>query len=245
MDRQTRKDLKTDKFAEDVFDIFEWASVHKAEVVRYGAILVAVVLIIVGVMYYNRSQAVVRAEALAKALRVDDATTGEVVQPTNMHFDTDGEKDKAKVQAFTDLSAKYSGTQEGAVADMYLGSYAVDAGNMAEAEKRYKRVVEEGPKAYSGLARLSLAQVYASEGKMADAEKILRDAMANPSLTVSKEHATIVLGELLAQNNPAEAHKLIDPLRTSLRGAISRTAITDSANLPPVNPPAAPPAAKK
>jgi len=80
---------------------------------------------------------------------------------------------------------------------------------------------------------------------MADAEKILRDAMANPSLTVSKEHATIVLGELLAQTNPAEAHKLIDPLRTSLRGAISRTAITDSANLPPVNPPAAPPAAKK
>ena len=86
--------------------------------------------------------------------------------------------------------------------------------------------------------RLSLAQVYASEGKMADAEKVLRDAIANPSLTVSKEHATIVLGELLAQNNPAEAHKLIDPLRTSLRGAISRTAITDSANLPPVNAPA-------
>jgi len=147
VDRQTRKDLKTDKFAEDVFDVFEWVSVHKAEVVRYGAVLMAVVLIIVGVVYYNRSQAVVRGEALAKALRIDDATTGEVVQPTNMHFDTDGEKDKAKVQAFTDLSAKYSGTQEGAVADMYLGSYAVDAGNMAEAEKRYRRVVEEGPKA--------------------------------------------------------------------------------------------------
>lgn len=245
MDRQTRKDLKTDKFAEDVFDIFEWVSVHKAEVARYGAILLAVVLIIVGVVYYNRTQATAREEALAKALRIDDATTAEAVQPTNLHFDTEAEKDKAKIQAFTDLSAKYSGTQEGAVADMYLGSYAVDAGNLAEAEKRYKRVVEEGPKAYAGLARLSLAQVYASEGKMADAEKILRDAIANPSLTVSKEHATIVLGELLAQSNPVEAHKLIDPLRTSLRGAISRTAITDSANLPPLPPAAAPPAAKK
>ena len=39
VDRQTRKDLKTDKFAEDVFDVFDWASAHKAEVVRYGAIL--------------------------------------------------------------------------------------------------------------------------------------------------------------------------------------------------------------
>ena len=238
MDRQTRKDLKTDKFAEDVFDIFDWASVHKAEVARYGAILVVVVLIIVGVVYYNRGQAATREEALAKALRIDDATTGEVVQPANMHFDTEAEKDKARIQAFTELSAKYKGTQEAAVADMYLGSYAVDAGNLAEAEKRYKKVVDDGPKAYAGLARLSLAQVYSSEGKMADAEKVLRDAIANPSLTVSKEHATIVLGQLLAQSNPAEAHKLLDPLRTSLRGAISRTAITDSANLPPVNAPA-------
>jgi len=238
VDRQTRKDLKTDKFAEDVFDIFDWASVHKAEVARYGAILVVVVLIIVGVVYYNRGQAATREEALAKALRIDDATTGEVVQPANMHFDTEAEKDKARIQAFTELSAKYSGTQEAAVADMYLGSYAVDAGNLAEAEKRYKKVVDDGPKAYAGLARLSLAQVYSSEGKMADAEKVLRDAIANPSLTVSKEHATIVLGQLLAQSNPAEAHKLLDPLRTSLRGAISRTAITDSANLPPVNAPA-------
>ncbi|HSR09682.1 MAG TPA: tetratricopeptide repeat protein [Bryobacteraceae bacterium] len=238
MDRQTRKDLKTDKFAEDVFDIFDWASAHKAEVVRYGALLVVVVLIVVGIVYYNRAQAVTREEALAKALRIDDATTGDVVQPTNLHFDTEAEKDKARVQAFTDLSAKYSGSQEAAMADMYLASYAVDAGNLAEAEKRYKKVVDDGPKAYAGLARLSLAQVYASEGKMADAEKVLRDAMANPSLTVSKEHATIVLAELLAQSNPAEAHKLIDPLRTSLRGAISRTAITDSANLPPLNAPA-------
>ena len=238
MDRQTRKDLKTDKFAEDVFDVFDWASVHKAEVARYGAILVVVVLIIVGVVYYNRGQAAAREEALAKALRIDDATTGEVVQPANMHFDTEAEKDKARIQAFTELSAKYKGTQEAAVADMYLGSYAVDAGNLAEAEKRYKKVVDDGPKAYAGLARLSLAQVYSSEGKMADAEKVLRDAIANPSLTVSKEHATIVLGQLLAQSNPAEAHKLLDPLRTSLRGAISRTAITDSANLPPVNAPA-------
>ncbi len=232
MDRQTRKDLKTDKFAEDVFDVFEWTSVHKAEVARYGAILIAVVLIAVGVMYYNRTQATAREEALAKALRVDDATIGEVVQPTNLHFDTDAEKDKAKVDAFTEVSTKYSGSQEAAVANMYLGSYAVDAGNLAEAEKRYKQVVENGPKAYAGLARLSLAQVYSSEGKMTDAEKILRDAIANPSLTVSKEHATLVLAELLAPTNPAEAHKLVDPLRTSLRGAISRTAITDSANLP-------------
>jgi hypothetical protein len=73
---------------------------------------------------------------------------------------------------------------------------------------------------------------------------VLREAIANPAPTVSKEHATLVLGELLAQTNPAEAHKLVDPLRTSTRGAISRTAITDSANTPQAGAPAGAPAAK-
>jgi predicted negative regulator of RcsB-dependent stress response len=239
LDRQTRKDLKSDKFAEEVFDVFDWASVHKTEVVRYGAVLIAAVLIAVGVMYYNRSQAAVREEALAKALRVDDATTGPNIQPTNLHYDTDAEKAKAKMQVFTDLSARYNGTQEGAIADMYLASYATDNGKLDEAEKHYKRVVDDGPKAYASLARLSLAQVYVSEGKMADAEKVLRQAIANPTATVSKEYASLVLGELLAQSNPAEAHKLMDPLRTSKRGVISRTAITDAANIPQTGAPAA------
>lgn len=233
MDRQTRKDLKTDKFAEEVIDVFEWTSLHKLQVVRYGAVAVALILIAVGVTYYNRSQAVVRQEALAKALRFDDATTGPNVQPTNLHYDTEAEKSAAKVKAFTELSAKYSGTQEGAIADMYLASYAMDQGQQDEAATRYKRVVADGPKPYAALARLSLSQIYLSEGKTADAEKVLRDAIANPAVTVSKEHATLALGELLAKTNPTEARKLLEPLRTSSRGTISRTAIADLGNLGP------------
>jgi predicted negative regulator of RcsB-dependent stress response len=242
VDRQTRKDLKTDKFAEDVFDVFGWASAHKTEVVRYGAALIALVLIVVGVMYYNRSRAAAREEALSKALRVEDATTGSTIEPTSLHFDTEAEKAKAKMQAFTELSSKYSGSQEGAIGDMYLASYAIDSGNQDEAERRYKRVVDDGPKPYASLARIALSQIYISEGKTADAEKVLRDAIANPSATVSKEHAELALGELLSSSNPTEAHKLLDPLRTSARGTISRTAIMDSAKISQAASPGPPPA---
>jgi predicted negative regulator of RcsB-dependent stress response len=241
VDRQTRKDLKTDKFAEDVFDVFGWASAHKTEVIRYGAALIVVVLIVVGVVYYNRSQAEAREEALSQALRVEDATTGAAIEPTNLHFDTEVAKTAAKTQAFTALSAKYSGTQEGAIADMYLASYAVDSGNQDEAERRYKRVVADGPKPYASLARIALSQIYISEGKTADAEKVLRDAIANPSATVSKEQAQLALGEMLSKTNPAEAHKLLDPLRTSARGTISRTAMVDSSKLAGAAAPAGPP----
>lgn len=242
MDRQTRKDLKTDKFAEDVVDVFGWASAHKNEVVRYGAALIALVLIVVGVLYYNRTQTATREEALAKALRVDEATTGATIEATSLHFDTEADKTKAKMQAFTELSAKYSGTQEGAIADMYLGSYAVDQGNQEEAGRRYKRVVDDGPKVYASLARIALSQIYISEGKLADAEKVLRDAMANPSATVSKEQAQLALGEMLSNSNPTEAHKLLDPLRTSARGTISRAAIVDSSKIAQAASPGPPPA---
>jgi predicted negative regulator of RcsB-dependent stress response len=232
LDRQTRKDLKTDKFAEDVFDVMSWATEHKAAVIRYSVAVVAVVAIGLGIMFYNRSQATQREEALAKALRIDDAIPGPVATPPALHFNTEEEKDKARTAAFSELASKYSGSQEAAMAEMYMAGYDVDAGNLDSAAKRFKHVVDDAPKPYAALARLALAQVYATQGKTADAEKLLRELINNPTVTVSKEQATLVLGQLLAQSNPAEAHKLIDPLRTSTRSAVSRAAITASAAIP-------------
>jgi predicted negative regulator of RcsB-dependent stress response len=232
LDRQTRHNLKTDKFAEEVFDVFEWTSAHKAEMIRYGGILLAVVVIGLGVLFYNRSQAGQREEALAKALRIDDATVGAAEpQGGGLHYSTEEEKTKARALAFADI-AKNSGTQEGAIAELYLAGSDVDAGNLADAEKRFKRVAEDAPKAYASLAKLALAQVYAAQGKPADAEKLLRELMDHPTATVSKEQATLVLGQMLAASKPDEAHKLLDPLRTSTRSSISHAAVTAVGSIP-------------
>jgi predicted negative regulator of RcsB-dependent stress response len=232
LDRQTRKDLKTDKFAAEVFDVFTWTSAHKGEVIRYAAIVVAVVAIGLGVLFYSRSRATQREEALANALRIDDAVPGPTAPPAALHFNTEDEKDKARAQAFSEIASKYNGSQEAAIAEIYMAGYDVDAGNLDNAAKRFNRVMNDAPKPYAALARLSLAQLDASQNKTAEAEKLLRELIDHPTVTVSKEEATIVLGQVLSQSNPAEAHKLIDPLRTSTRGAVSRTAITASASIP-------------
>jgi len=67
--RITRKNLKSDKFAEEVTTIWDWTAEHKTEVVRYGSIALAVVLIAAGIFYYLRYQANQREDALAAALR--------------------------------------------------------------------------------------------------------------------------------------------------------------------------------
>lgn len=222
----TRKELKTDQVAKTASDVFEWASEHRKEVVRWGGLAVVAVIAVIGSSYYRSYQAEARQVALAEAMRIDDASVGSVqqIQQQNLHYNTPEEKDKALNQAFSALAAKYSGTQEGAIAEVYLASWAADKGNLAEAEKRFKTVVDSGLKVYAAQARLSLAQVYAAEGKPADAQKVLQPLIDKPTETVSKEEATLLLAQMLVRSNPAEARRLAGPLRTSNSAAVSRTA---------------------
>ena len=56
--------------------------------------------------------------------------------------------------------SKYSGKEEGRIAQYFLGLYYADKGNLAEAEKQLKPVAESGKDAYASQAKLSLAQIY-------------------------------------------------------------------------------------
>jgi predicted negative regulator of RcsB-dependent stress response len=145
------------------------------------------------------------------------------VQVGAMHFNTEAEKDAALNKAMTDIAVKYNGSDEGATAEFYLASNAVDKGNLAEAEKRFKEIVDTAPGAYGSLAKLSLSRVYESEGKDDQAEKLLRDLIAHPSVAVSKDEAQLRLAALIGRKNPEEARKMLEGmLRT--RSAISRAA---------------------
>jgi len=226
VDRRTRKDLKSDKFAQEVQHGFEFLTEHKQESIRYGGVALALLVIAGGIYFYMRHQATVREDALAQALKIDGAVVGNPPQqaPGAMHFASTEEKEKAQEKAFSDMAARYHGSDEGAIAGFYLASYAADKGNLAEAEKRYKDIVDSAPKEFAALAKLSLAQVYEGEGKDKEAESVLRDVMAHPAATVSKEQAEIRLALLIGKKNPDEARKMLEPLRTQ-RTAISRSAV--------------------
>lgn len=233
MDRRTRKDLKSDKFAQEVKHGFEFLTEHKEESVRYGAIALAVLVVAGGIFLFMRHQATAREEALGQALRIDNATVGNAPsQPGLLHFATAQEKDQARDKALGEVAAKYHGSQEGAIAEFYLASDAADKGNLTEAEKRFREIVDSAPKEYGALAKLSLAQVSTAEGKDADAEKTLRDLMAHPTVTVSKDEAQIRLALLIGKKNPDEARKMLEPMRTE-RTAVSRAAVQALGELPP------------
>ena len=226
MDRLTRKELKTDKFAQGVGTGFEFLSEHRSQATRWGLSALAVVVVGAGLWLYLSHQSTVRAELLAKAMQIDEATVG-AAQPPRLSFPTVEERDKARQAAFTEVATKYSGSKEGAIAKLALASAQSDRGQMDEALKAFKDIADTAPDPYDSVAKLSMAQIYASQGKTDEAEKILRPLVDKPTVLVSKEQATLELARVVAKKDPAQARKLLEPLSASPRSVVSRAAVAE------------------
>jgi predicted negative regulator of RcsB-dependent stress response len=231
--RITRKELKTDKFALEVGQTVNFFEEHRQEIIRYGGIAAAVVLLVLGYSAYARHQHARREEALGKAIIVQEAGVGSASANGGLIFPTQEVKDQAATKAFTDLRTQYPGSNEAQIAQYYLGAVQADQGKLADAEKSFREAARTGNANYASLAKLSLAQIYFSDGRTAEGEKTLRELMANPTAFVSKEQATITLARYLMYKQPDEARKLLDPLR-GVPGAVGQVAIQLYGELPPL-----------
>jgi predicted negative regulator of RcsB-dependent stress response len=233
VDRITRKELKQDKFAVEVTHTVDFLAEHRAQAIRYGIAGVVVVVLLVGFFTWRSHEAAARRAALSAVLELRQAPVGPPQgDPLIRSFPTEQEKTKALVAAFSDVALKYSGKEEGTIAEFYLGTMAADQGNLPGAEKALTEVIDSGDANYASLARLSLAEIYQSEGKTSDGEKLLRSAVEKPSSFVSKEQAILALARYLAPTKPAEARKLLEPLRAVPRSAVSRAALAELESLP-------------
>ena len=227
----TRKDLKTDRFAQEVGHTVEYVGEHRAQIVRYGLIALALIVVIAGIYFYRQRQHAERQQELATAIRIQEAPIGGGTPGTPLSFSTQQEKDEAALKAFSGITERYSGTEEGYIATYFRAAILADQGKLAEAEKLFRQVADGANRNNASLAKLSLAQLYLATNRNQEAENILRDLIANPTGYVSKEQATFSLARGLMGSNPAEARKLLEPLRTS-RGAVSQAAIQLYAELP-------------
>jgi predicted negative regulator of RcsB-dependent stress response len=230
--RITRKELKSDKFAQEVGLTVTFFEEHQKDVVRYGGIGVAVILLIGGFFIYQRHEHAARQEELGQAIRVQETPVANVATNGQQTFPTQDLKDQAAIKAFADLESKYSGSDEAQIAEYYLGAIHSDQGKLADAEKNFLNVANHGDKNYSSLAKISLAEIYFSDGRSDQGEKILRDLMEHPTIMVSKDQAAIALARHYIGRNNAEARKLLAPIKDG-RSPVATIAQTVSSQLPP------------
>jgi predicted negative regulator of RcsB-dependent stress response len=228
--RITRKELKTDQVALQVEHGITFLEEHQKQAAKYIGVAAILAVLIAGYSIYSRSEHSKREQALAAAIRVQEAGVG-VSGNGGLAFPTQEAKDAESLRVFSDVQSKYAGTDEGEIAQYYLGSIKADQGKLAEAEKLLQEVSQKGDEKYASLAKFSLAQIYFGDGRADQGEKILRELIDKPTLFVSKDQATITLARFLAPKKPAEARKLLEPLRNS-KGAAGPVALNLIGELP-------------
>jgi tetratricopeptide (TPR) repeat protein len=224
MDKALRKELKTDELAVATEHGLEYVSQHKQDFTRYGAIAAGVLLVAALGWWYFTNQAEKRHLALAEVLAIKEAIIAP--EPGNgaiKAYATEAEKEKALFAAIDRMGSQFGGSDEAYMAEYYRGVTLGDKGDLAGARKAFEACAKNGGQ-YAALAKQSLAGLEAAEGRLADAEKIYKDLIANPSALVSKDQATLDLARLIKGTRPEEARKLLEPLRGG-RGAVARNAV--------------------
>ncbi|MFN8939194.1 MAG: tetratricopeptide repeat protein [Acidobacteriota bacterium] len=226
MDKSLHNVIKHDSFVETVGEASGYVSSHRKQVATYVGIALVVAALGYGIYWFMQNKKAERQQALGAAMAIAQASTNRTT-----------EEEKKIVEAFTKVSTNYSGSREGNLALYMLAMLDIERGDMAAGEKKLNAVLS-GDKEPASLARFTLAEIYLGQGKSAEAEKILRQLLDDPTYMLPKEQATLQLGRVLAKSKPEEARKLLEPLRTA-RAPISTPAIEILSTLPPA-PPTAP-----
>ncbi len=232
MDKTHRKELKTDEFAVVTEHAIGYAATHRQQMIRYGGLALAVLAVAFGVYWFISSRAEERRVALRNLYAVREATIG--AEPQNgalKAFATDKLRDDAIEKAVNDITSRFPGTDEAAIAVFQKANLLAANGKLVESRKVYEELAGTGGD-FGSLARFSLAQAAIAEGKVADAEKIFRELIASPTLMVSKEQATMALARAIMATRPDEARKLIEPLRVHPRNQVSRNAVALLGEIP-------------
>jgi predicted negative regulator of RcsB-dependent stress response len=226
VDKLTRKELKSDKFALEVQHSVEYVSEHRRQMIQGAVPAAALVLIVIGVFWYRSYQHDARQEALHAAEAIQNSQVGPSQSEYVVTFPTSQAREAGVNKAWRDLAAKYPGTEEGGIAEFFLGTNASDNGNLPEAAKHFQAAIDSGSGPYASQAKLALAQIYAAQGKLNDGVQLIQSVIDHPTVMVSKDAATLALADLIKTSDPQRARKLVDPLRTSTRSAVSKAAIT-------------------
>lgn len=192
--------------------------------------MVAVAALAIGAVAYTNHARSVREQDLASAFDVISAPVGAETPQFGKSYPTEEAKRQASIKALAGVAAKDAGTSEGLMARYYLGTLKAQT-DPKGAESDLKAVADSSNE-ISSLAKVALAQLYAGENRLPEAQALLQSLESKPTSLVSKEQAQILRAQLDASVNPQQAKKILQSLQTPKQDpAISRAAGEISAQI--------------
>ena len=186
MHREHRRELKHDRFVDEVGVLTSKARENQRFLITITATLVLLALIGYGLYFYRSNRERQGQDALAAAIEAIDSP---LIQPGTVNpqakFKTDDERNSSCERMFRDIQAKYSGTSAADVSNLYLARIAAGKNDVAGARKMLEAFVSEHPKhILVGAAKYSLYQIRIQNG---DAPRVILEL--NAELTKAKDQA--------------------------------------------------------
>lgn len=215
MAKISRKDLKHDRFAEEVGQSVLFFSSHRRQIF-FG--VAGLIFLVVGLLVWTGYRSTNKQEAryaLKKGIdlyhgKVDtEQTIGAISFPTTIarFRDTREQLDTVIVN--------YPGGEEEIGAAYYMALLDLEQKKNDEAKTRLEGIVNRGAGEYTALARLVLAGLYAREKEYGQASRHYRYLIDNPTRVVSKQRSQLAWASLLIETNPAMAKTLLDELQVT------------------------------
>ena len=211
--RFRRKDLKRDRFVEEVTEGVGFVARHRNKFVAGG--LSAVVAVVGGVGYwtYARQRGIDSTAALLKATALYGGVVSEEDFPGVPTFRTASERVDKVTRALDQVSLDFPGSAAAAGAAYYSGLLDRDEGNLIEARSHFEQAMRGKGREYPALARLALGQMLLDEGDAEAARQHFQAVAESPTRTVSRERAEIEVARTWMSSDPARAREILTAIR--------------------------------
>lgn len=203
MDRQHRRDLRHDKFVDEIGVLSGQARQNQRLLYMIAAVAVAIAVIVYGIYFYRSNRERQAQDALASAIDTIDSPVIVPNQPNpQAKFKTETERNEAAEKQFKDVKSKFGGTDASDVADLYLARVSSSRGDVAGARKLLQNFIDGHPDhLLVGGARYSLYQLRIEGGEAKQVSQEITDeltkkdpALPADSLLVLLAHAYEVQG---------------------------------------------------
>lgn len=195
MDRQQRRNLKHDKFVDEIGSLSTRARENQRllYLIAGGAVVLAV--LVYGIFFYRSNREEKAQQDLSTAIDTIDsplmAAPGGQPVP-NARFKTEAERTAAAEKQFRTVTSNYSGTDASEVATLYLARIQASKGDVAGARTMLQEFVNRNPKhlLVKG-ARYSLYQMRIDNG---EAPQVAQELQAE----ISKSEPSLPADSLLS-----------------------------------------------
>jgi TolA-binding protein len=184
MDRQQRRDLKHDRFVDEIGSLSSRALENQRLLITLAAAALLVAILGYGIYFYRSNREAKGQHLLAQAIDTIEspliAAPGAPPNPA-AKFKTDAERTAAAEKQFKDVENSYGGTDAADVASLYLARIAADRGDLASARTRLQKFISEHPKhLLVAGARYSLYRLRIDNGEAPQVAQELQAELTRP-----------------------------------------------------------------